>query len=199
MPLLNVSELDIVLAPEFGITYPRLVELGFLVLFLQRLPAILVLYKLTPKSVQELEGGLVREILWSNRSCHGFSILNMPATFSPSSEKGILKRLISPVLFPLLLVLFLIVFHGLSIPIHNIIYKIAGIKPIVDKAGQVLARSHTRAKASGTYQALTMGEVETAKEESISSSSQLSRGQSLGHGKRASILRIAEANKCDRN
>jgi NhaP-type Na+/H+ or K+/H+ antiporter len=34
--------------PEFGITYPRLIALGFLVLFLRRLPAILLTYKLMP-------------------------------------------------------------------------------------------------------------------------------------------------------
>ena len=34
--------------PDIGITYPRLIALGFLVLLLRRLPAILLMYKLMP-------------------------------------------------------------------------------------------------------------------------------------------------------
>ncbi|EDN06220.1 hypothetical protein I7I51_06604 [Histoplasma capsulatum] len=124
-------------------------------MFLQRLPAILVLYKLTPKSVQELEGDLELARFFSlEHARHLFPKLGEGDT----EETNLIRAFF---------------------PSSRAVY--------------------TRAKASGTYQTLTMGEVATAKEESTSSSSQLSRGLNLGHGKRASILRIAEANKCDRN
>ncbi|EER39101.1 conserved hypothetical protein [Histoplasma capsulatum H143] len=58
---------------------------------------------------------------------------------------------------------------------------------------------HTRAKASGTYQTLTMGEVETAKEESIFELQSAFLRSEPWSRKTSIHLRIAEANKCDRN
>ncbi|EGE84461.1 hypothetical protein RJZ56_003543 [Blastomyces dermatitidis] len=125
--------------PEFGITYPRLVGLGFLVLFLRRLPAILVLYKLMPKVCKNWKEALfmgyygpigVGAVFYLEHARHLF-----PKFGEGDLEETNLIRALSPVVY--WLVLFSIVVHGISIPVHNVIYKIAGINPIVDKAGPV--------------------------------------------------------------
>lgn len=42
------------------------------------------------------------------------------------------------------LVLFSIVFHGLSIPVNNLIYKSLGVNPVVDKEGPTEVRRLSR-------------------------------------------------------
>lgn len=42
------------------------------------------------------------------------------------------------------LVLFSIVFHGLSIPVNNLIYKVIGVSPMVDKEGPTEVRRLSR-------------------------------------------------------
>ncbi|PGH12720.1 hypothetical protein AJ79_04080 [Helicocarpus griseus UAMH5409] len=132
--------------PEYGITYPRLVGLGFLVLFLRRLPAIMAFYKLMPSVCKNWKEALfmgyygpigVGAVFYLEHARHLF-----PEFGEGDEEETNLIRALSPVVY--WLVFFSIVVHGLSIPIHNIIYKFAGVNPIVDSAGPVEIRPLSR-------------------------------------------------------
>ncbi|KAF9880873.1 sodium hydrogen exchanger family protein [Colletotrichum karsti] len=95
-----------------GLTYPRLFALGFLVMAFRRIPAIMISYKLMPKV---------------EHTRHLF-----PELGQGDEEETNLVRVMIPVVY--WLVLFSIVFHGLSIPALNLIYKFAGVKPIQEDA-----------------------------------------------------------------
>ncbi|EEP81432.1 conserved hypothetical protein [Uncinocarpus reesii 1704] len=124
--------------PEItGITYPRLIALGFLVMAFRRLPAILMAYKLMPKVCKNWKEALfmgyygpigIGAVFYLEHSRHLF-----PELGEGDAEETILARAIGPTVY--WLVLFSIVFHGLSIPIHNLINKALGVAPIVDPSG----------------------------------------------------------------
>ncbi|KAK2759987.1 hypothetical protein FQN54_002723 [Arachnomyces sp. PD_36] len=128
--------------PEFGITYPRLIALGFLVLLLRRLPAILLMYKLMPNVCKDWKEALfmgyygpigVGAVFYVEHAHHLF-----PKLGEGDTELNNLVRAMSPLVY--WLVLFSIIVHGLSIPLHNLIYKWAGVKPIVDETGPIPMR-----------------------------------------------------------
>ncbi|PGH33603.1 hypothetical protein GX50_03591 [[Emmonsia] crescens] len=158
--------------PEFGITYPRLIGLGFLVLFLRRLPAILLMYKLMPNVCKTWKEALfmgyygpigVGAVFYLEHARHLF-----PKFGEGDTEETNLIRALSPVVY--WLVVFSIVVHGLSIPCHNIIYKIAGIQPIVDPSGPVEIRPLSRRMS------LPKNSTSNEKRNSISVYNRFSRG-----------------------
>ncbi|KAK2739911.1 hypothetical protein FQN55_009085 [Onygenales sp. PD_40] len=147
--------------PEIGITYPRLVGLGFLVLFLRRLPAILAMYKLMPKVCKNWKEALfmgyygpigIGAVFYLEHARHLFPELgegdeeetNLIRALGPSKflnqtlpmqrqQKAKEKFFDTPTVV-YWLVLFSIVVHGLSIPMHNLIYQICGVRPIAEPA-----------------------------------------------------------------
>ncbi|TQV92944.1 hypothetical protein V2A60_003734 [Cordyceps javanica] len=115
-----------------GLTYGRLVLLGFLVLLFRRIPAIFITYKLMPETCKNWKEALfmgyfgpigVGAVFYLEHSRHLF-----PKLGAGDAEETNLTRAIGPVVY--WLVIFSIVVHGLSIPALNIIYTYMGIEPI---------------------------------------------------------------------
>ncbi|KAI1912014.1 hypothetical protein LOZ53_002315 [Ophidiomyces ophidiicola] len=120
-----------------GITYPRLFALGFLVMAFRRLPAILLAYKFIPKVCKNWKEALfmgyygpigIGAVFYLEHTRHLF-----PKLGKGDAEETNLIRALGPTVY--WLVLFSIVFHGLSIPAHNLINKALGVIPIVDPSG----------------------------------------------------------------
>jgi len=126
-----------------GITYGRLIALGFMILFLRRIPAIMLTYKLMPGVVKNYKEALFMgyfgpigagAVFYLEHSLHLF-----PELGEGDEEETNLIRAITPVVY--WLVLFSIVVHGLSIPGLNIVYNVMGVKPIKEDAVEVKRRS----------------------------------------------------------
>ncbi|KAL2012511.1 hypothetical protein VTN00DRAFT_36 [Thermoascus crustaceus] len=142
-----------------GITYPRLFALGFLVIALRRIPSILLMYKLMPKVCKNWKDALfmgyfgpigIGAVFYLEHARHLFPELgegnseetNLIRALGPSKqhsslpcskrEKSHHAEWITAVYW---LVLFSIVFHGLSIPALNLIYKVSGVPPVIDSSG----------------------------------------------------------------
>lgn len=117
-----------------GLTYPRLIGLGFMVLLFRRLPAILISYKLLPNVVANYKEALfmgyfgpigVGAVFYLEHSRHLF-----PELGEGDEEETNLVRAMGPVIY--WLVFFSIVVHGLSIPALNMIYSYMGVEPIME-------------------------------------------------------------------
>ncbi len=126
-----------------GITYGRLVLLGFMVLIFRRIPAILLTYKLMPAVCTNYKEALFMgyfgpigagAVFYLEHSRHLF-----PELGQGDEEETNLARAIGPVVY--WLVLFSIVVHGLSIPGLNLIYTYMGVQPIKDDSVEVRRRS----------------------------------------------------------
>lgn len=126
-----------------GLTYGRLIALGFMILFLRRIPAIMLTYKLMPGVVTNYKEALFMgyfgpigagAVFYLEHSLHLF-----PELGEGDEEETNLIRAITPVVY--WLVLFSIVVHGLSIPALNIIYNIMGVKSIKEDATELRRRS----------------------------------------------------------
>lgn len=122
-----------------GLTYGRLIGLGFLVLLFRRIPAILLSYKLMPGVCKDWKEALFMgyfgpigagAVFYTEHSRHLF-----PKLGQGDEEETNLAKAIGPVVY--FLVLFSIVFHGLSIPALNIIYTYMGVKPIQEDAVEI--------------------------------------------------------------
>ncbi|KAJ6441054.1 plasma membrane antiporter [Purpureocillium lavendulum] len=122
-----------------GLTYGRLIGLGFLVLALRRIPAIFLTYKLMPSVVKDWKEALFMgyfgpigagAVFYLEHSRHLF-----PELGKGDAEETDLARAIGPVVY--WLVLFSIVVHGLSIPALNLAYSYMGVKPIQDDAQEI--------------------------------------------------------------
>ena len=122
-----------------GITYGRLIGLGFLVLLFRRIPAILAFYKLMPKVCTDYKEALFMgyfgpigagAVFYVEHAHHLF-----PELGEGDAEETDLVRAMRPVVY--WLVLFSIVVHGLSIPALDIIYRYMGVQPIQDDAAVV--------------------------------------------------------------
>ncbi|EGX95824.1 Na(+)/H(+) antiporter 1 [Cordyceps militaris CM01] len=122
-----------------GLTYGRLVLLGFLVLLFRRIPAILITYKLMPATCTSWKEALfmgyfgpigVGAVFYLEHSRHLF-----PKLGQGDVEETNLARAMGPVVY--WLVLFSIVIHGLSIPALNLIYTYMGIKPIKEDSVEI--------------------------------------------------------------
>ncbi|KAL3952088.1 hypothetical protein ACCO45_013805 [Purpureocillium lilacinum] len=122
-----------------GLTYGRLIGLGFLVLALRRIPAILLTYKLMPGVVRDWKEALFMgyfgpigagAVFYLEHSRHLF-----PEAGRGDGEETQLARAIGPVVY--WLVLFSIVVHGLSIPALNLAYTLMGVEPVQDDAREI--------------------------------------------------------------
>lgn len=126
-----------------GLTYGRLILLGFMVLIFRRIPAIFISYKLMPAVVRDWKEAFFMgyfgpigagAVFYAEHSRHLF-----PKLGEGDEEETNLARAIGPVVY--WLVLFSIVVHGLSIPALNIIYVYMGVKPIQEDAVEIRRRS----------------------------------------------------------
>ncbi|KAF9892601.1 hypothetical protein FE257_001003 [Aspergillus nanangensis] len=129
--------------PELtGITYPRLILLGVLVLFLRRIPSIFLLYKLMPRVCKDWREALfmgyfgpigIGAVFYVEHTRHLF-----PKPGNGDEEEARLMRAIGPTVY--WLVFFSIIVHGLSIPALSLIYKFLGVPPVVDPSGPTEVR-----------------------------------------------------------
>lgn len=128
-----------------GITVPRLIGLGVMVLLFRRIPAIMLLYKAIPTCVANWKEGLfmgyfgpigVGAIFYAEHTKHLFP--HIGETGDEGSD-NLLRALAPSVYF---LVLFSIIVHGLSIPALDFLYRYYGVAPIEDDAVQLRRKSH---------------------------------------------------------
>ncbi|RSL65482.1 hypothetical protein CEP53_003673 [Fusarium sp. AF-6] len=126
-----------------GVTYPRLIALGVMVLLFRRIPAILALYKLMPAVVKNYKDALfmgyfgpigVGAVFYLEHVRHLF-----PHAGEGDQEETDMINALGPVIY--WLVFFSIVVHGLSIPALNLIYKRLGVKPIQEDAVEIRRKS----------------------------------------------------------
>jgi NhaP-type Na+/H+ or K+/H+ antiporter len=126
-----------------GLTYGRLIGLGVLVLFLRRIPAILLAYKFMPKVCKNLKEALfmgyfgpigIGAVFYVEHTRHLF-----PELGHGDAEETDLVRVMIPVVY--WLVLFSIVVHALSIPALNLIYRFYGVQPIREDAIELRRKS----------------------------------------------------------
>ncbi|ELQ36731.1 Na(+)/H(+) antiporter [Pyricularia oryzae] len=115
-----------------GITLPRLIGLGFMVLLFRRIPAIMATYKAMPTCFGPIGVGAV---FYVEHTQHLFPHVG---TTGDVVSDDLIKALVPSVYF---LVLFSIVVHGLSIPALDFAYRTAGVKPITDDAVQLRRKS----------------------------------------------------------
>ncbi|KAM0356330.1 hypothetical protein ACHAP4_006908 [Fusarium culmorum] len=138
-----------------GLTIGRLFGLGFMVLIFRRIPAIIVLYKLMPKVVQNMKEALfmgyfgpigVGAVFYREHMRHLF-----PHPENADQEENDMLNVTGPVIY--WLVLFSIVVHGLSIPALNFFYQWRGVEPIQDDAVSIRRKSFTMATPSNAITA----------------------------------------------
>lgn len=133
-----------------GITIGRLFAMGFMVLFLRRIPGVLLTYKLMPAVVGNWKEALfmgyfgpigIGAVFYVEHSRH-----LIPHIGEGDREFDNLARAIGPCIY--FLVVFSIVIHGLSIPALSLIYKRVGIKPIKEDAVEIRRKSLRQAPPS---------------------------------------------------
>jgi len=121
-----------------GLTYGRLIGLGFMILIFRRIPAILISYKLMPAVVTDIKEALFMGYFGPIGAGAVFYVEHTRHLFPEEGgdeEETNLVRVMGPVVY--WLVLFSVVVHGLSIPGLNLVYKYMGVKPIKDDAVEV--------------------------------------------------------------
>lgn len=124
--------------PELtGITYPRLIGLGVMVLAFHRIPAVMVLYKIMPGVTKNWKEALFMGYFGPIGVGAVFYLEHIRVHLFPpigegDEEETILMRAAGPIV--MWLVLFSIVVHGLSIPILVLFYKWRGVEPITEDA-----------------------------------------------------------------
>ncbi|KAL4811782.1 Sodium/hydrogen exchanger family-domain-containing protein [Aspergillus spinulosporus] len=133
--------------PEItGITYPRLILLGFMVLLFRRIPSLLVLWKFMPKVCTNWREALfmgyfgpigIGGVFYAEHASHLF-----PEAGEGSAVETTLIRALKPTIY--FLVLFSITIHGLSIPVLSIAYKILNVPQQVDPLGPAEVRPLSR-------------------------------------------------------
>ncbi|TLD26803.1 hypothetical protein PspLS_05111 [Pyricularia sp. CBS 133598] len=127
-----------------GITLPRLVGLGFMVLAFRRIPAIMATYKAMPTCVKGWKEALFMGYFGPIGVGAVFYVEHVQHLFPHVGETGdvvsddMMKALRPAVFF---LVLFSIVVHGLSIPALDFLYRFYGVQPITDDAVQLRRKS----------------------------------------------------------
>ncbi|KAI1148176.1 Cation/H+ exchanger [Nemania diffusa] len=123
-----------------GITVPRLLGLGILVLIFRRIPALLITYKAMPSAVKTWKEAVfmgyfgpigVGAVYYLEHTRLLFNKNNPP-------EKAVLDALYPVVYF---LVLVSIIVHGLSIPLLSALYKYYEVDTITDDAVEIQRRS----------------------------------------------------------
>ncbi|KAI0397972.1 Cation/H+ exchanger [Xylariaceae sp. FL0594] len=123
-----------------GITYPRLIGLGILVLLFRRIPALLLTYKAIPSVVKNWKEAVFMGYFGPIGVGAVYYLEHTRLLFSDKNtgEKVLLDAL-SPVVY--FLVLTSIVVHGLSIPVLSALYKFYGANTITDDAVVICRRS----------------------------------------------------------
>ncbi|KAI1338156.1 Sodium/hydrogen exchanger family-domain-containing protein [Xylariaceae sp. FL0016] len=117
-----------------GITYMHLFGVGFLVIALRRIPALLLTCWAMLAVVKNWKEAHTR-------------LLFPPRNEQSASERHLVDA-ISPVVY--FLVLFSIVVHGLSIPILSAIYHYTGVQPITNDAEEIKRVSSNEAPPSNS-------------------------------------------------
>ncbi|KAK7963944.1 hypothetical protein PG988_010918 [Apiospora saccharicola] len=126
-----------------GITLPRLLGLGVMVLIFRRIPALLMTYKAMPSCIKNWKEAFfmgyfgpigVGAIFYVEHTKHLFP----PLKTADEGEANLLKALVPCVYF---LVLFSMVVHGLSIPALDALYRWYRVAPVADDAVQLQRKS----------------------------------------------------------
>ncbi|KAH9878204.1 hypothetical protein J1614_003421 [Plenodomus biglobosus] len=119
-----------------GITIGRLFILGFLILIFRRIPAIYMTYRLMPRCVKDWKEALfmgyfgpigIGAVFYVEHTRHLFP---KPGEATTEEEDNLTRAMIPVVYW---LVLFSIVWHGLSIPALDAFYRWKGVQPIVEE------------------------------------------------------------------
>ncbi|KAH5028620.1 hypothetical protein HBI81_126000 [Parastagonospora nodorum] len=119
-----------------GITIGRLFILGFLIVLFRRIPAIFLTYKLMPRCVKGWKEALfmgyfgpigIGAVFYVEHTRHLFP----KAGEAMTDEEDHLTQAMGPVVY--WLVLFSIIWHGLSIPALDAFYRYKGVQPIIEE------------------------------------------------------------------
>ncbi|OAL43561.1 Na(+)/H(+) antiporter 1 [Pyrenochaeta sp. DS3sAY3a] len=119
-----------------GITIGRLFILGFLILVFRRIPAIFMTYRLMPRCVKDWKEALfmgyfgpigIGAVFYVEHTRHLFP---KPGEAKTEEEDNLTRAMIPVVYW---LVLFSIVWHGLSIPALDAFYRWKGVQPIIEE------------------------------------------------------------------
>ncbi|KAH9890816.1 Sodium/hydrogen exchanger family-domain-containing protein [Xylariomycetidae sp. FL2044] len=126
-----------------GITYPRLLGLGVLVLLFRRIPALLLTYKAMPGVIKSWKEAIFMGYFGPIGVGAVYYLQHTRLLFPPREEASSGERVLLDALCPVVyfLVLFSIVVHGLSIPVLSVIYNYCDVKSIKDDAVAVRRRS----------------------------------------------------------
>ncbi|KAI2602917.1 Sodium/hydrogen exchanger family-domain-containing protein [Hypoxylon fragiforme] len=126
-----------------GITVPRLLALGLLVLVFRRIPALLLTYKMMPGVVKNWKEAVfmgyfgpigVGAIYYLEHTKELF-----PKEQVASAKERDLLDAMTPVVY--FIVLFSIIVHGLSIPLLSTIYSYCNVRTITEDAVEVKRKS----------------------------------------------------------
>ncbi|KAI1742853.1 Cation/H+ exchanger [Xylaria scruposa] len=123
-----------------GITLPRLLGLGILVLIFRRIPALLMTYKAMPSIVKNWKEAVFMGYFGPIGVGAVYYLEHTRLLFHPDNprEKVLLDALYPVVYF---LVLVSIVVHGLSIPVLSAVYRCYGVSTITNDAVEIRRRS----------------------------------------------------------
>lgn len=145
-----------------GITVPRLLGLGILVLLFRRIPALLITYRAMPSAVKSWKEAVFMgyfgpigvgavyhlehtRLLFHREDPHHKSICRRSLSRYVENQKTLLlphlahaEQCPAVVYF---LVLVSIIVHGLSIPVLSVVYKYYGVRTITDDAVEIQRRS----------------------------------------------------------
>ncbi|TGJ80331.1 hypothetical protein E0Z10_g8449 [Xylaria hypoxylon] len=123
-----------------GITLPRLLGLGILVLLFRRIPALLITYKAMPSVVKNWREAVFMGYFGPIGVGAVYYVEHTRLLFNHDHprEKALVEALYPVVYF---LVLVSIIVHGLSIPVLSAVYKYYGVSTITDDAVELQRRS----------------------------------------------------------
>ncbi|KAJ4349575.1 uncharacterized protein N0V89_008191 [Didymosphaeria variabile] len=119
-----------------GISVGRLFILGFLIMVFRRIPAIFMTYKLMPRCVKDWKEALfmgyfgpigIGAVFYVEHTRH---IFPKPGEAKTEEEENLVAAMVPVVYW---LVLFSIIFHGLSIPALDAFYRYRGVAPIIEE------------------------------------------------------------------
>ncbi|KAH6868496.1 Na(+)/H(+) antiporter 1 [Alternaria rosae] len=161
-----------------GITFGRLMILGFLILAFRRIPAIFLMYKVMPDVVKDWKEALfmgyfgpigIGAVFYVEHTRHLFP---KPGEAETEEEENLVAAMIPVVYF---LVIFSIVFHGLSIPALDAFYRYKKIPAIEEsEPAEIRVRS--------IHEALPKNTRMDSKRGSVYQHNRFSRPVSMGPG-----------------
>ncbi|KAI1169711.1 Sodium/hydrogen exchanger family-domain-containing protein [Nemania sp. FL0916] len=123
-----------------GITVPRLLGLGILVLLFRRIPAMLITYKAMPSAVKNWREAVFMGYFGPIGVGAVYYLEHARLLFDREiPDNKILVEALCPVVY--FLVLLSIIVHGLSIPVLSALYKYYNVKTITEDAVEIQRRS----------------------------------------------------------